>query len=79
MTERRAEVEWKIIWMTPEAHRDNGGPSHPRLRLEIPPELFGQSFVENRAGHFEERSLNTSNKETYMDEQDKQSWFDQAK
>ncbi|CAE7180491.1 unnamed protein product [Symbiodinium microadriaticum] len=46
-----------------EHQRDEGGPAHSRLRLEIPAFLLGKDFYENKQSSYQEREIEQRGKE----------------
>ena len=54
---RQAYENWEALRADPKTRRDEGGPAHSRLRLEIPAFLLGKDFYENKQSSYQEREI----------------------
>ena len=52
----QAHQQWEILRLDPETERDERGPAGNRLRLQIPSNLLGKDYVEERRVNFKEQS-----------------------
>ena len=71
----QAMQQWERLAANPNIPSDEGGFGKHKKRLAIPPNILGEDDMENRAGKFQERALESATKAAKMSSDMKADWL----